>query len=371
MLQFQRMRQTLKRFFTPTEQDNMLPLGLGQEAFFLYFLLALVIILSPVYVRISELASLSSPNIIDSQARTLIALVNQERTAAGLPVLTENQKLDQAAAGKVDDMFVNQYFAHFSPVDNKSPWDFFKAVDYHYYAAGENLAVDFVSAEDANTALMNSPTHRANILSPLYSDIGISVKQGEWNGHSSIMIAQYFGKERVVAPVMAQATPPPPPAPSGGSGIATIPAPTSVPAVPPPAPVHVLGADSGPATTVIPPSGEQLGAPVSADTLPTPEKPIIEPVLLPAPIPVAPLEVKLTQVLTTQNEIRVLAFVAILSLLVSLVFLITRGGEFSIPIAVRIFVLLVLFGYIGIFGIGQFSMSAISPPPAAVMVIGS
>ena len=66
-----------------------------------------------------------------------------------------------------------------------------------------------------------------------------------------------------------------------------------------------------------------------------------------------------------------LSLLAVLSLLVSLMFLLMRGGEFSVPVVMRTLVLLVLFGYIAIFGVGQFTMSAIPSPPAAQIIVGS
>jgi uncharacterized protein YkwD len=48
-----------------------------------------------------------------------------------------------------------------------------------YMTAGENLAENNYTpnrtAEVANTGLMNSPTHRANILNPVYQQVGIGV----------------------------------------------------------------------------------------------------------------------------------------------------------------------------------------------------
>lgn len=364
-----RLDHAIRKYFVPTEHNEMLPVGLGREAFFLYFLLALVLILSPVYVRISELASLGSPDIVDAQAWTLVGLANQARMAAGLPVLIENSKLAYAASLKVDDMFAKQYFAHFSPVDNTSPWDFFRAADYRYYAAGENLAVDFVTAEEAHTALMNSPTHRANIMSPLFMEIGISVKQGTWSGHSSIMIAQYFGKERVVAPVAAQVAPVAP-----TPTLTPVPAPVPVVPLPPPiaaqpAPAQVLGTEKETA----PPPEPTL--PVVSEVKP-PVVSNIEPLPVPEPTPpaasaiFAPPVSTFGAIFTAQNTIKLLSLLAILSILLSLMFLMTRGERVTVPTVMRILVLIVLFSYISIFGVGEFSMSAIPSTPAASVVIG-
>ena len=136
--------------------------------------------------------------------------------------------------------------------------------------------------------------------------------------------------------------------------------------------VQVLGTDSE-VITPVPPS-EQPEVPAPVNTLPaTPELPMIEPTPLPAPMPIATAPSggdKVVQFLTAQNEVKLLSLLAILSLLLSVMFLLTRGGIFSVPVAMRTFVLLVLFSYIAIFGVGQFSMSAIPSPPAA-QIVGS
>jgi hypothetical protein len=97
-------------------------------------------------------------------------------------------------------MFLGQYFAHVSP-SARTPWDFFRAEDYPYLAAGENLAIDFLTAQEAHTALMNSPTHRANILNSAYTEIGVAVGQSTFQGRTSIVLTQYFGRPRGAKPV--------------------------------------------------------------------------------------------------------------------------------------------------------------------------
>jgi len=43
------------------------------------------------------------------------------------------------------------------------------------YAYGENIAFGYSSAAEVVAAWMNSPGHRANILSPFFTEIGVSV----------------------------------------------------------------------------------------------------------------------------------------------------------------------------------------------------
>lgn len=130
----------------------------------------------------------------------IISLTNESRTSFGLKVLAENAILSQAAQSKADDMALKGYFAHKSP-DGKLPWDFIESAGYNYIMAGENLAVNFVRAENVSDAWMNSPAHKANILNKNFEEIGIGIAQGEHSGKASTFVVQMFGvpaEEKVV-----------------------------------------------------------------------------------------------------------------------------------------------------------------------------
>lgn len=126
--------------------------------------------------------------------KEVIRLVNVEREKKGLEPLAENDNLNVAAYKKGQNMFEEQYWAHYSP-SGKDPWGFITGAGYKYSYAGENLARNFTNANDAVVAWMNSPTHRDNILNSKYRDIGISVVQGTLNGEQTTIIVQEFGTE--------------------------------------------------------------------------------------------------------------------------------------------------------------------------------
>ncbi|NMB48236.1 hypothetical protein GYA13_02195 [Candidatus Kuenenbacteria bacterium] len=129
-------------------------------------------------------------------ANRLIELTNKERAAAGLPVFMHNTALDNSASLKAKDMLANDYFAHDSPA-GITPWEWFKQTGYNYTYAGENLAMNFSEAEEAMTAWMNSPTHKANIMNSNYAEIGIAVAVGKINGRETTIVVQHFGKSYV------------------------------------------------------------------------------------------------------------------------------------------------------------------------------
>ena len=122
----------------------------------------------------------------------MLSLTNQSREENGLSGLTVNQKLVDAAEAKTGDMFRYQYFEHNSP-SGVTPWDWIKTAGYDYRYAGENLAIDFVTAEGAHQALMASSSHRENILNWKYTEIGISVKRDIFEKSESTIIVMEFG----------------------------------------------------------------------------------------------------------------------------------------------------------------------------------
>jgi hypothetical protein len=119
-------------------------------------------------------------------------LTNQKRQEAGLPPLKLDPVLSQAAKNKGEDMLVKDYWAHVSP-DGVEPWKFFLDAGYKYRYAGENLARDFSNAASAVDAWMASPSHRENMLSPKYEEIGIAVVEGDLAGVDTTLIVQFFG----------------------------------------------------------------------------------------------------------------------------------------------------------------------------------
>lgn len=123
----------------------------------------------------------------------VLTKINEQRTQQQLPSLTLDDQLSQAAAAKAQDMFAHQYWAHTSP-SGQEPWDFIKSSGYHYSVAGENLAKNFTQTDTMVEAWMNSPTHKANIVSPNYTQTGIAVIEGELNGVETTLVVQMFGK---------------------------------------------------------------------------------------------------------------------------------------------------------------------------------
>jgi len=130
-------------------------------------------------------------------ASQVLEMTNAERSQQGLPALTVNEKLNQAAQAKANHMFQNDYWAHVAP-DGTTPWTFIRNAGYSYGVAGENLARDFGDTSSMVRAWMTSPTHKANIVHQKYSQTGIAVVDGKLQGVETTLVVQLFGSPTAV-----------------------------------------------------------------------------------------------------------------------------------------------------------------------------
>jgi uncharacterized YkwD family protein len=109
--------------------------------------------------------------------KEVVRLVNVERTKQGLKPLALDSKLSSIARKKSQDMKDKNYFSHQSPTYG-SPFDMLKQFGVSYRTAGENIAAGYPSAQAVVTGWMNSSGHRANILNPAYTKIGVGYVAG-------------------------------------------------------------------------------------------------------------------------------------------------------------------------------------------------
>lgn len=136
--------------------------------------------------------ALRNPQIAAVVTAVLVDLANKDREEKGLKTLVVNPTLVQVAQAKADDMAKKGYFAHTSP-EGTGPWHWFRTVGYDYAHAGENLAVNFSDSGDVERAWMESALHRDNILSEKYTEIGIAIAEGEYEGRPTTFVVQVFG----------------------------------------------------------------------------------------------------------------------------------------------------------------------------------
>src|SRR5258708_4160029 len=120
--------------------------------------------------------------------------INEQRTQRFIQTLNTNSKLTVAAMAKAHDMLTRSYFAHIDP-DGNYVWPRIEAAGYvPYQTLGENLAMDFTSADGVINAWMNSPTHRANVVNEKFvnEERGKGVEIYEKN-KNKIIVVIFFG----------------------------------------------------------------------------------------------------------------------------------------------------------------------------------
>jgi uncharacterized protein YkwD len=118
----------------------------------------------------------SNTSVDRSAEQQMFALVNTERTSRGFDALIFSEDLANVGRQHCRDMFNRGYFSHYTP-EGLSPFDRMLSVSINFNYAGENLALA-PNVNLAMTGLMQSPGHKANILSVNFKKVGIGVIDG-------------------------------------------------------------------------------------------------------------------------------------------------------------------------------------------------
>ena len=181
---------TLAHYFFPRHSNNHKAKLLHAST--LYFLILSLVI----YQVLLQALPLTGLKILGYAANIppdkVIELTNQKRNDAGVGNLVYNPLLSSAARAKGEHMLTQDYWAHVAP-DGTQPWKFFTDVGYVYRYAGENLARDFSDPTSTVDAWMASPSHKENLLSAKYKDIGVAVVEGDLGGVETTLVVQLFG----------------------------------------------------------------------------------------------------------------------------------------------------------------------------------
>ena len=112
------------------------------------------------------------PESVTAYETEVVRLVNDVRKANGLKPLLQDWQLSRVARYKSQDMRDLGYFSHTSPTYG-SPFNMMKSFGISYKTAGENIAKGYSTPKAVVDAWMNSSGHRANILNPSYTHIGV------------------------------------------------------------------------------------------------------------------------------------------------------------------------------------------------------
>lgn len=110
--------------------------------------------------------------------KEVIRLTNIQRKNAGLPAFGENTQLSKVARMKSQDMANKGYFSHQSPTYG-SPFQMMQTFGLRFSAAAENIAYGQRTPQEVVNGWMNSPGHRANILSRSCTQIGVGMAKNK------------------------------------------------------------------------------------------------------------------------------------------------------------------------------------------------
>jgi uncharacterized protein YkwD len=165
---------------------------------------------------VALLGALAAPAAHSSRAGNRVALsslesgvltdLNRIRVQHGLQPVKISARLTASAAQHSKEMGADGYFEHNSH-DGTAFWKrigrWYGSNGYSYWSVGENLLWSSPQVDPAGAMQlwMNSPEHRANILSPRWREIGISAVHfasapGTFKGLEVTIITTDFGIRR-------------------------------------------------------------------------------------------------------------------------------------------------------------------------------
>lgn len=135
---------------------------------------------------------------LDNRERAIVRGINVQRAHYGLGRVSVSKPLSRAADYHSWEMLDANYFAHESR--NGGPFDARISRYTHKRALGETLAMlggkcGRGSAHTIVTMWMNSPGHRAILLSSSYRRVGLAKRTGSLGGtHACVVTADFSSK---------------------------------------------------------------------------------------------------------------------------------------------------------------------------------
>lgn len=139
-------------------------------------------------------SSVSDDPAIPPLAQAMYDAVNAVRARFGLPAYSLDPRALDAAQWQADDMVARRYFAHNTP-DGRRPADLMHDRGLPCPGwCGQNIIMGMTRDEIGYSIqwFMNSPVHRANLLSQRYSGIGIGVAQT--SSGTRYYVLNFFGE---------------------------------------------------------------------------------------------------------------------------------------------------------------------------------
>ena len=182
---------------------------------------------------LAPVADRSAVSASGADESAFVQMINQARTSAGLPALIVDAELTSLARGWAQHQADAGQISHANPISAgvTSPWQ----------KLGENVGTG-PSVAPVMDAFMASAGHRANVLDPEFTHVGVGVV---WNGPALYTTHRFMALPAPpppppTAPPTTEAPPPPPP---------TAPPTTEAPPPPPPPPTAPPTTEAPPPTT--------------------------------------------------------------------------------------------------------------------------
>lgn len=117
------------------------------------------------------------PTRTEGEAKALLSAINQVRRGKGLPALRLSAKLSKVAQSHACDNAARNSYSH-TGSDGSDLRIRLKRGGYRLRAAAENTGIGFASVDRAMNFWLNSPKHRANILNPSVTELGVGLADG-------------------------------------------------------------------------------------------------------------------------------------------------------------------------------------------------
>ncbi len=135
---------------------------------------------APAAPEVSYSSAAAPARTLAEQQQTLLTLINQTRSQAGLPALVWDDRLAEAARRHAQIMAEQGTLSH--RFDGEPPLlDRLSSQNLRLDRASENVTYD-LSVEDAHRSFLGSPAHRANLLDPAFNAVGLGLVEmgGVW-----------------------------------------------------------------------------------------------------------------------------------------------------------------------------------------------
>lgn len=126
----------------------------------------------------------------DKYAEEVVRLVNIERKNNGLSPLTLNKELMETAQLRAEEL--TEHYDHTRP-DGRSCFTALEEAGISYWSAGENIAAGYSTPAAVVEGWLNSPGHRANILSSSFTEIGVGYAYSNNSYYGSYWAQMFIG----------------------------------------------------------------------------------------------------------------------------------------------------------------------------------